>query len=77
MPQKLVMTLSPAATEKYLAIMSKQTEAEVNADCEPSGAIIQVTFDHIFSSADLVTGSGYIDLGNVDVELVDCNFSSD
>ena len=42
------MTLSPAATEKYLAIMSKQTEAEVNADCEPSGAIIQVTFDHIF-----------------------------
>lgn len=45
MAKRLIITLSEEATEKYLKASSKIVEAEVNADCEPSGKdlLIQIS----------------------------------
>ena len=43
MNKKLVLTLDEATTKKYLELASKQTEALVDEDCEPSD--VSVTID--------------------------------
>lgn len=48
MAQRLQITLSDEATAKYLAIASGKTEAEIDADCEPSGASVRVDIHHVF-----------------------------
>lgn len=57
MAQRLQITLSEEATAKYLEIASGRAEAEVNADCEPSGASIRVDISHIFSMVMVEYGS--------------------
>lgn len=71
MGQRLRITLSEEATARYLAIASGKTEAEVNADCEPSGASIRVDISHIFSMVMVEHGSNnWVDVGEADVDLI-------
>ena len=71
MGQRLQITLSEEATAKYLEIASGRAEAEVNADCEPSGASIQVDIGHIFSMVMVEHGSNnWVDVGEADVDLI-------
>lgn len=72
-PQKLVIQLSEEATAKYLAYASAITEAEVNADCEPSGCNIGIAIGpvHYGCNAYVVTGGEHIEFGAADVKLVD------
>lgn len=72
MAQRLQITLSEGATTKYLAIASGKTEAEVNADCEPSGSSVKVDIGHIYSTAMVEQGGNdWVDVGEVDVELIE------
>jgi hypothetical protein len=73
MSKKLTIQLSQEATEKYLAYASKRVEAEVNADCEPSGVSIQLEIGpaHYGSIAYLKTGNEYIELGEAEVEIIE------
>jgi hypothetical protein len=71
MAQRLQITLSEEATAKYLEIASGRAEAEVNADCEPSGASIRVDISHIFSMVMVEYGSNnWVDVGEADVDLI-------
>ena len=71
MAQRLQITLSEGATAKYLAIASGKTEAEVNADCEPSGSSVKVDIGHIFSLVMVEHGSNnWVDVGEADVDLI-------
>lgn len=71
MAQRLQITLSEEATAKYLEIASGRAEAEVNADCEPSGASIQADIGHIFSMVMVEHGSNnWVDVGEADVDLI-------
>jgi len=69
MGKKLVITLDEAATAKYLELAVKKTEAEVNADCEPSGCrlIINIAPGHY----DSCVSFGNTGIGLVSVDFVD------
>jgi hypothetical protein len=73
MPQKLIIELTEEATQKYLAFASAKTEAEVNADCEPSGCTISVDIgpEPFGSSAYANSGSEHIEFGEAKVKLVE------
>lgn len=71
MAQRLQITLSEEATAKYLAIASGKTEAEIDADCEPSGASVRVDIHHVFSMVMVEHGSNnWVDVGEADVDLI-------
>lgn len=40
--KKLVITLDEMTTRKYIELSAEKTEAEVNGDCEPSGASLTI-----------------------------------
>lgn len=68
--QKLVISLDEATTARYLAEASRKTEAEVNADCMPSGARIQIEVCPPFgNSLSMLIGNEWVEIGEVDVEL--------
>ena len=69
MPPKLVITLDEETTEQYLDLAGKQTKAEVDADCEPSGVSISI---HIAPDPyDSAAFMGHKELGEAKVELVE------
>jgi hypothetical protein len=70
MGKKLVITLDEATTSKYLELMHKMTEAEVNADCEPSSRrlIIDIAPEHYGGSTVSFRNDN---IGNVSVDFVD------
>jgi hypothetical protein len=78
MPQKLVIELTGEATQKYLAYASARTEAEVNADCEPSGCSISVEIgpEPDESRAYFNSGSEYIEFGDAKVTLVEVDYKT-
>ncbi len=69
MGKKLVITLDESATIKYLELSRNLTEAEVNADCEPSSRrlIIDIAPEHYGSSVSFFNNN----IGNVSVDFVD------
>ncbi len=72
MKNKLVITFDEAVTEKYLELARGKTTAEVDADRCPSGVKIMIDIGGPWgSSASSVRGNDCIDLGDVDVDLVD------
>lgn len=40
--QNLIITLDEKTTKKYLELIGRKTESEVNADCIPSGGTISI-----------------------------------
>jgi hypothetical protein len=66
--KKLTITFSQAQTAKYLEIASRKTEAEVNADCLPSGVDIVIEVGSPFGVTAMVDGH---DLGEVGFDFVE------
>ena len=64
----MVIELSAEQTEKYFAIVSQQTTAEINEDCLPSGATITINIAPPFGNYVEVNSQ---DIGEVLVEFVD------
>ncbi|WP_417689348.1 hypothetical protein [Pseudidiomarina sp.] len=72
MSQRLQITLSEEATARYLELASAKTEAEVDADVEPSGASIQVDIWHLMNEVMMEQGSGnWVSIGEADVEVLE------
>ena len=68
---RMQITLNAEQTARLLEWAGKTTEAEVEADCEPSGYMLEVAIGGVPSWAEAVGGGGRIDLGDVDVALID------
>jgi hypothetical protein len=66
--QKIIIELSTEQTEKYFKIAQNKTEAEVNADCEPSGVSIRIDVAGPYGVFASVEGN---DLGDVAFNIVD------
>jgi hypothetical protein len=73
MANQLMITLDAETTEKYLKLASERTEAELNADCEPSGASIQIEMGLWGDTVYFVNGSELIELGEAAVKVVTVN----
>ena len=66
MGRKLVIILDEATTENYLELASKKTEAEVNADCEPSGMSLRIDIAPAPYESAVSIGSDEIGIALVD-----------
>lgn len=72
--QKLVVSLDEATTARYLAEASRKTEAEVDADCMPSGTRLQIDVcPPLGNSLFMLIGKEWVEIGEVDVELKTVN----
>lgn len=69
MSQKLQITLDEEATKQYLEWASRRSQAEGEADIEPSGRTIMVEIGSWMGSS-VYDGGGQIEFGDADVELV-------
>lgn len=69
--RRMQITLSTEQTAKVLEAAGKWVEAEVNADCEPSGYGLEISITAAAHWAEAVIGGERIDLGDVSVELID------
>jgi len=69
MGKKLVITLDESATSKYLELAGKKTEAEVNAECMPSGSTLTIAI--ALGPYDDYVRFENNEIGNVSVDLVD------
>ncbi len=70
MSKKLVITLDEATTSTYLELMNKITEAEVNADCEPSRRRLSIDIAPEHYGGSTVSFRNNT-IGNVSVDFVD------
>ncbi|WP_113907615.1 hypothetical protein [Aliidiomarina celeris] len=71
MAQRLHIVLSEQATQRYLELASAKTEGEINEDCEPSGASIQIDIWHLENGVSMQRGNDWIDIGEASVDLID------
>lgn len=72
--QKLVISLDETTTARYLAEASRKTEAEVDADCMPTGAQLQIDVCPPFgNSLFMLIGKEWVEIGEVDIELKTVN----
>ncbi|WP_269520390.1 hypothetical protein [Alteromonas sp. BMJM2] len=62
------MELSSEQTELYFKITQSKTEAEINADCEPSGISMCIDVTGPLGSFASVEGN---DLGDITFDIVD------
>lgn len=69
MGQRLVIVLDEDTTEKYLEMAGALTEAELNADCEPSGATIEVEMGLWGDTVYFKTGNALVEIGEAQVRL--------
>ncbi len=69
--RRMQITLSVEQTQTLLEAAGKVTEAEVNADCEPSGYGLEISITAAADWAEAVIGGKRIGLGDVSVELID------
>ena len=70
--QRRVMSiqLNPDQVEQLFALEQKGINAELQADCEPSGFGLEISFFAGFHWAEAVGIAGRLDLGDVKVQLV-------
>ncbi len=68
MTEKLVITLSEEATAEYLRKVSEQTEAEVEAAVEPSGAQLNIQI------APGAAGASSVWLGDIEIGEASVSF---
>jgi hypothetical protein len=71
MTKKLQISLNEQATENYLLWARSQVEAEINADCEPSGVCIRVDIDPTCFPSEASTTDAQITFGDCDVCLIE------
>ncbi|RUO20912.1 hypothetical protein CWE08_07365 [Aliidiomarina iranensis] len=71
MAQRLHIVLSEETTKRYLKLAREKTEGEINEDCEPSGASIQIDIWHLENAVSIEVGSDWIDIGEASVDLID------
>jgi hypothetical protein len=70
--QQLVIILDEATTARYLAEAAKRTQAEVHADCMPSGASLRIDLCppcYPFYPVSMEIGNRWVEIGEADVEL--------
>ena len=70
--QQLVITLDEATSVRYLAEAAKRTQAEVDADCMPSGASLRIDLcppSYLLYPVSMEIGSQWVEIGEADVEL--------
>ena len=65
------ISLTPEQTAQLLTWARGNTRAEVDADCEPGGYVIQIKIGGFVNSADAVRGNERLDLGDIDVDVID------
>ncbi|MBE9549444.1 MAG: hypothetical protein IMF09_08585 [Proteobacteria bacterium] len=71
MSERLQITLTEDATRKYLEWAGAKSEAEVNADCEPSGCSIIIEISGPYGCGALANdGDNLLEFGDADVELI-------
>ncbi len=54
--KKLIIEFSESQTEQYLQICRQRTKSEVQEDCLPTGATIQISLDPMFGDWAEVNG---------------------
>jgi len=70
MSEKLVITLDENVTKNYLGGAAKKTQAEMNADCLPSGASLRIDICPPFGNIIYLQVNGkWEEIGEVAVEL--------
>lgn len=70
MAQRLHIILSEQATLRYLELARAKTEGEINEDCEPSGATIQLDIWLLENAVWLQDCNSLINIGEANVDLV-------
>ena len=73
MKQKLLIELSEEATEKYLYYANRMLEAEISADCEPSGSTIVIEMAPSPEDCSVYLMDNGIDIGEAKVNLIEVN----
>lgn len=68
--QEMQITLNPEQTARLLEWAGRTTHAEMEADCDASGYTLEISIMPGMRWAEAV-GRGRIDLGAVDVQLID------
>lgn len=70
MGQKLVITLTEEATEKYFELARAQTAAELDEDCEPSDVwlTICIAASNLYESTAILKNT---EIGEVSVDLIE------
>lgn len=70
MSEKLIITLDEDVTRKYLAGAAKRTQAEINADCLPSGCSLRIDIFPPFGNSLYMQVNGkWEEMGEVVVDL--------
>lgn len=72
MKQQLVITLDEATTARYPAEAAKRTQAEVDAECMPSGASLQIDLcppSYLLYPVSMEIGSRWVEIGEADLDL--------
>lgn len=69
--QSMHISLTPEQTAQLLTWARGNTRAEVDADCEPGGYLIQIEIGGVLNAAVAVRGGEQVDLGDVDVDFSD------
>jgi hypothetical protein len=67
MGKKLVITLDESTTSQYLELAGKKTEAEVNAECMPSGSSLTIRIAPRPYDNNVIFGENIIGIASVDV----------
>lgn len=70
-PQSLRVSLTPEQTAQLLTWARRGTLAEVDAECEPGGYVIQIEIGGFANCATAVRGHERLDLGDVDIDFID------
>lgn len=68
---RMQITLDAEQTARLLEWAGKGTQMEFDADCEPSGYILEIAIGSFPPHAEAQGIAGRIDLGEVDVKLLD------
>ena len=70
--REMHIRLSREQTKSLLEWAGKITAAHVEADCEPPGYYLHIAVGGGYpSSIEAISGSGRLDLGDIDVDLVE------
>lgn len=69
--QRLQITLSAQATQRYLELVSKRAEADVNEAIEPSFPCFRIDMEMLGDQVYLEIGNEWVDVGEAESELID------
>lgn len=70
MSEQLQITLTKAATKRYLELMSQQVEAEGNEDIEPTFPSLQIEMSMFGDTVLLQVGKDWIEVGEAKSDII-------